>query len=43
MAQVSFDLDTKQMIMLINKVRDRAPKAASRALNKSAKSAKVGR
>jgi hypothetical protein len=41
MAQVSFELDTQQMITLLNRVRDRAPVAAARAINKSAKSAKT--
>ena len=41
MATASFELDTRDMVRLVTKVRDRAPRAISRALNKSAKSAKT--
>lgn len=41
MAKASFELDTTQLIALLNDVRDQAPTVAARALNKSAKSAKT--
>lgn len=41
MAKIDFELDDSQMVALINRVRDRAPHVAARAINKSAKSAKT--
>ena len=41
MATASFKLDTRDMVRLITKVRERAPRAIARAINKSAKSTKT--